>query len=377
MINFDNAATTFPKPETVNAAVLEAIEKYGGNPGRSGHRLSVDTAEAVYLSRKKAASFFGAETENVIFTLNCTEALNFAIKGVMNRYGGHIVISDFEHNSVVRPVFSLSKKGVNYSVAHIYPDDNMTVNSFNNAIRPDTRLIVCTAASNVTGQIPPIEKIAELCKRRNICFIVDAAQAAGVIPLKIGNGINFICAPGHKGLYGPSGTGLLISDGKYRLSPLIEGGTGSLSMVFEQPSFMPDSLESGTVNVIGIHALGKGIDFVSSKGTENIRKHEEMLCDRFINGISHTDGIRIYRENGGNYAPIVSFNAEGFTSNELASLLSNDGIYLRGGLHCSGMAHTTLGTAPDGTLRFAPSVFNNTSQVDELIYSLKKILKKP
>ncbi len=377
MVNFDNAATTFPKPEIVNAAVAYAIRRYGGNPGRSGHSLSSETADAVYLSRKKTASFFGAEPENVVFTLNCTEALNFVIKGALPDFRGHIVISDNEHNSVVRPVFSLSKRGARYSSFHIYPDDEKTVASFSNALRPDTRLVVCTAASNVTGQMPPIERIAEICRRRNIRFAVDAAQAAGVIPLEAGKGINFICAPGHKGLYGPMGTGILVSDGKYPLSPIMEGGTGSMSMVFEQPSFMPDSLESGTVNVIGIYALSKGIDFVSEKGIENIRLHEEKLCQMFIDRASEIPEIKIYREKEGKYAPIVSFNVKGFTSGEIASMLSAEGFCLRGGLHCAGMTHTAIGTAPDGTVRFAPSVFNNANQVEELVHSLKKILKKP
>lgn len=377
MVNFDNAATTFPKPESVTVAVFEAMKIYGGNPGRSGHRLSSDTADAVYLSRKKIASFFGAEPENVVFTPNCTTALNFVIKGTLPDFRGHIVISDNEHNSVVRPVFSLSKRGARYSSFHIYPEDERTVASFNNALRPDTRLVVCTVASNVTGQMPPIERIAEICRRRNIRFAVDAAQGAGVIPLKIGNGINFICAPGHKGLYGPMGTGVLVSDGKFPLKSVIEGGTGSMSMIFEQPQFMPDILESGTVNVPGIYALSKGIDFVSGKGIENIRLHEENLCKAFIKGVSEIPEIKIYREKGARYAPIVSFNANGFTSGEMALMLNDEGFCLRGGLHCAGMTHTAMGTAPDGTVRFAPSVFNSENQVRGLVSSLKKILKKP
>lgn len=374
MINFDNAATTFPKPETVNAAVLEAIEKYGGNPGRSGHRLSVDTAEAVYLSRKKAASFFGAEPENVVFTLNCTEALNFAIKGVMNRYGGHIVISDFEHNSVVRPVFSLSKKGVNYSVAHIYPDDNMTVNSFNNAIRPDTRLVVCTAASNVTGQIPPIEKIAELCKRRNICFIVDAAQAAGVIPVTLNMGANIICAPGHKGLCGPTGTGVLVTDGKFSLKTIIEGGTGATSLELTQTDFMPEHLESGTLNTVGVCGLEAGINYITMMGLENIYHHENTLCDIFLDGLKNTDGIITYRT-GEHFVPLVSFNLKGTPAHELATALSYEGFALRGGLHCAPLAHKTIGTLPEGTVRFSPGVFNSQKDTVNLVNTLKKFAK--
>ncbi|MGN0654289.1 MAG: aminotransferase class V-fold PLP-dependent enzyme [Oscillospiraceae bacterium] len=376
MVNFDNAATTFPKPETVTAAMEEALLKYGGNPGRSGHKLSLQTAEAVYSTRKICADFFGAEPENVVFTLNCTHALNYAIKGAM-RENGHIITSDLEHNSVIRPINSLTKNGAEYSIAHVFPDDEKTLCSFEELIRPDTKLIVCTAASNVTGQRLPIEQIAKLCDRKNICFIVDAAQGAGVIPIKIGGGINFICAPGHKGLYGPSGTGILVSDGKYSLKPIIEGGTGSLSMDINQPDFLPDALESGTVNTAGIYALGKGVEFVMQTGLKEIFCHEEMLCQRFLRGLQKIDGTKAYRHKGALYVPIVSFNAEGFSSNELASLLGEEGFCLRGGLHCAGIAHTAIGTAPDGTVRFAPSVFSTAKEVDDLLFCLKKILQKP
>jgi len=265
MIYFDNAATTFPKPVQVINSMKRAVTEYGGNPGRAGHALSLKTAEAVFEARGKCADFFEAEIEHTIFTLNCTHALNMAIKGIVpvlakqsvsgglpSADGVHFVISDLEHNAVARPVHSLSKTGsITYSIAKSFDDDSQTIKSFESQINAKTKAVVCTAASNVTGKIMPYSKIAELCQKRGICFILDAAQCGGVIPIKIGNGINFICCSGHKGLYGPMGTGLLITDGKYRLKTFIEGGTGSNSSTLEQPNDLPDRFESGTINTPG------------------------------------------------------------------------------------------------------------------------------
>lgn len=373
MVNFDNAATTFPKPVAVKKAVAEALEKYGGNPGRSGHRLSMETASAVFHARNECAAFFGAEPENTIFTLNCTHALNLAIKGVMSD-GGHIVTSDMEHNSVIRPINAL--KGCRMSIAHIYDDDDKTFAAFDELVTPETRAVVCTSASNVTGKIPPFKRIAKMCQRKGVCFILDGAQGCGVIPIEIGNGINFICTAGHKGLYGPAGTGLLITDGKYPLSTIIEGGTGSDSLLYEQPAFLPDRLEAGTINTVGIIGLGRGVAFVREKGIENIVSFEDGLCRMFTDGLGRMNNVRVYRSNIGNYVSVVSFNIYGKTPNEVASELSEEGFCLRGGLHCAGIAHRTLGTAPDGTVRFAPSVFNNAGQTAALIAAIKKISQK-
>ena len=374
MINFDNSATTFPKPYPVRKAVDEALVRYGGNPGRSGHELSIKTAEAVYAVRKSAAEFFGAQTENVVFTSNCTHALNLAIKGVMNG-GGHIIISNLEHNSAARPVYALSKAGCTFDIADAVADDAAAAENFERLIRPDTKAIVCTLGSNVTGRITPYKKLGEICRRHNICFIADGAQACGVLDIKLSDGINILCTAGHKSLYGPSGTGLLVSDGKFPIVPLMEGGTGSTSLELVQPDFLPDSLESGTVNTMGIIGLGAGIGFVSSKGTERIFAHEAELCRQLIDGLRPFKRVRIYRGEG-NYLPIVSFNADGMTSNELASELSRRGFALRGGLHCSGLAHKAIGTAPEGTVRFSPSVFSTPQQTKLLIGEIGRICGK-
>ena len=370
VINFDNSATSFPKPEGVRRAVSEVLLKKGGNPGRSGHRLSMDAAEIIYRARSTAASFFGAETENTVFTSSCTHALNLAIKGAAPN-GCHILISDLEHNSAARPVYALSKMGYSFDVFHI-DDDWKTAESIERLVRPDTAMLICTLGSNVTGKIPPYKMIGEICRRRGMCFIADGAQASGAADIKLSDGINILCTAGHKSLYGPTGTGLLLTDGTFGIKPLMEGGTGSSSLELEQPDFLPDGLESGTVNVCGIAGLEAGIRFVLSKGINAIRHHEETLCRRLINGLMKIDGVTLYRGRG-NYLPIVSFNIDGYTSNEAAAALNDRGFALRGGLHCAGLAHNALGTAPEGTVRFSPSVFNSISETDALICSIRAL----
>ena len=371
IVNFDNAATTFPKPPEVRRALNEAILRYGGNAGRGGHRLTLATSEKVYDTRQSAADFFGASPENVVFTLNCTYALNLAIQGIMSD-GGHIIISSIENNSVARPVYALSKnKNVYYSIAPAYDDDGRFLESLKSLIRHDTKLVVCTIAGNVTGRIMPVREIAEICRKNNICFIADGAQACGILDVGLSDGMNILCTSGHKGLYGPSGTGLLISDGKFRINPVIQGGTGSSSMNLIQPDFLPDSLESGTLNTAGVIALKAGIDFVRSKGTENIYAHENRLCEKFISLLDR-EKVDVYRTEGVKYAPVVSFNIKGMAPEAAAEALSDRGYCLRAGFHCSPIAHKTLGT-DEGTVRFAPSVFNNEKQVYGLANEIKKL----
>lgn len=370
LVNFDNAATTYPKPKEVRLAVNNAVEMLGGNAGRGGHQLAARTSAAVFSSRETIAEFFGAEAENVVFTLNCTAALNMAVKGIMHD-GGHLIISGMEHNSVARPAAALAiEKKIMLSVADVYSNNEMTVDSFRNHIRPDTKAIVCTYASNVTGQLMPIKKIADLCKEKGICFIVDGAQVCGIIDVKLSDGINILCTAGHKGLYGVTGTGLLITDGKYKIHPIIEGGTGSSSTGLKQPDFLPDSLESGTMNVLGAISLKSGIDFINRIGVERIRRHEERMCDIFINGLKNDKRIKIYRRNECEYVPIVSFNISGVPSEKTAQLLSEKGFCLRAGFHCAALAHSTLGT-DNGTVRFAPSVFSREKDVIRLVKTIK------
>lgn len=365
IINFDNAATTFPKPLSVRKAAAEALEKYGGNAGRGGHALAMGTAAAVYSARETAAEFFGAEPENVVFTLNCTHALNMAIHGIMHS-GGHLIISGLEHNSSARPAARLAQTGqAELSVAEVFPDDERTVESFRKLIRRNTKAIVCTLASNVTGQMLPWKAIGELCREKNICFIADGAQACGIADVKLSDGINILCTAGHKALYGAAGTGLLITDGKFPIEPIIRGGTGSASASLVQPTLLPESLESGTLNTPGIMSLKAGIEYVKKLGIPKIAAYEENICRRFISGLSKNGKVTVYRSPTARYAPIVSFNIDGIHSEKAAARLAEEGYCLRAGFHCAALAHAQLGTK-DGTIRFAPSVFSRKEDAERL-----------
>lgn len=372
-IYFDNAATTYPKPPSVVEAVKNAVLRYGGNPGRGGHMTSQTAAEAVYKVRAKAAEMFGAEPENTVFTLNCTHALNMAMKGLI-RPGDKMAISPYEHNAVARPAYALSRLGVHVEVPEAGESDGEIIEGFKKIITPEFKLCVCTAASNVTGRLMPINEIAEICGENGVPLIVDGAQACGTVPLKMSDGINILCTPGHKGLYGPTGTGLLISDGKYKLGTIIEGGTGATSGELEQTSFMPERLESGTLNTVGILGLGAGIDYVKNIGMKRIKAHEEALCGIISDGMKNAGNFKIYSR-GEKSVPILSFNIEGIPAPRLAGALSEAGFALRGGLHCAYLAHKTIGTFPDGTVRFSPSAFSSERDVVSLVNYLKKICK--
>ena len=373
MVYLDNAATTYPKPPSVIGKASWAMVNYGANPGRAGHKLSMETAEAVFYARQQCADFFGAKTENVCFMLNCTTALNTAIKGILTP-NSHIITSDLEHNAVLRPLHSVSKRdGITYSVAKVSEDDGETVQNFKRLIKRNTKAIVCTAASNVTGRILPYKQLARLCNEHGLCFILDAAQGAGVLPISLADGINIICAAGHKGLYGPMGTGLMITDNKFRLQTLVEGGTGSASSDPEQPEFLPDRFESGTINTSGAIALGSGVSFVREKGMTAICEHEWQLCKYAHTRLNQNKNVILYGDFDRHSAPLFSFNIKGNTSEQTAAKLSDLGFCLRGGLHCAYLAHRKLGTLNTGTVRFAPSVFTTKAEVNAFLRAVNKI----
>ncbi len=371
IVNFDNAATTYPKPPEVRLAVEKAVVLCG-SAGRGGHPIAARTSELVYAAREAVAEFFGAQPDQVAFTLNCTHALNLAIQGTAVQ-GGHFVISNLEHNSVLRPVYALAKAGrIRYSIATVSGDDARTVRNFAAALRPDTRAVVCTIASNVTGQILPWREIAALCQKRGICMIADGAQACGILPVTLADGINILCTAGHKGLYGITGTGLLVSDGAFLLPPLMQGGSGSLSDQPDQPDFMPDVLECGTLNVIGAASVRAGIGFVRKQGLDALLRKETELCDLLIHRLSAMPEVRIYRKSDASYVPIVSFNIGEIPSEEAAAALAEQGFCLRAGLHCAPLAHHTMGTK-GGTVRFAPSVFSRPQDVLALADAVGKL----
>lgn len=374
----DNAATTFPKPMQVIAAANNCLKNYSANPGRAGHALSIKAAEAVYKSRKKCADFFGCNNaENVIFTLNCTTAINFVLKGVLNS-GDHVICSCFEHNAVLRPLNALKDIGVEYDVAHAFIDnDDATVNAFEALIKDNTKMIICTHASNVFGAIMPIGRIAELCKNYGILLLVDAAQTAGVLPINTQKlGIDYLCVATHKGLYSPMGTGVLIAN-KPIDKTLIEGGTGSMSIIEKQPEILPDRFESGTINLSGIAAISAGIDFVNSKGIDNIYKNELVLMQYLYRGLEKNKNIILYtpysKRNA--FVPLLSFNVKDMHSEETAEKLNSFGIAVRAGLHCAPLAHKTMGTISSGTVRVAPSVYTTYSDIEYFLNCTKKITK--
>lgn len=378
MIYFDNAATTFPKPQTILPALQSAALVYGGNPGRSGHKVSLRAAEKVYEVRKKAADFFGAEVENTIFATNCTHALNMAIKGLM-KSGGHVVTSCLEHNSVLRPLHKLQKDGViTYTVVDVMGDNADILTKLEKAIRHDTKAIVITHASNVLGRVMPVAEIGRLCDRRGLKLVVDAAQSAGVLSIHVGEmGIHILCMPGHKGLYGATGTGLMILNGIDPIDTLLEGGTGSVSNSLDQPEFNPDRYESGTLNTCGILTLGAGLDFVRRRGISNLYRHEMALCRYAWQELRKIPGITVYQDSFemGKNVPILLFNIDGMNSMETAKLLDEAGFGLRGGLHCAPLVHERLGTAEQGGVRFSPGAFNQMPEVTAFVGKIKKIVK--
>lgn len=378
MVYFDNAATTYPKPQSIQFAVSDAVKSYGGNPGRSGHRVSMRVSEKVFEVRQKVAAFFDAEPENVVFTVNCTHALNMAIKGVMEG-GGHIITSCLEHNSVLRPIYAMHEAGkVTYSVADVFEDGDRTLAVFTDLIRPDTKAIVCTYASNVSGTVLPIRKLSALCKQYGLVFIVDAAQAAGMLPVHVKEmGIDILCTAGHKGLYGATGTGLMILNEGAKLATLIEGGTGSNSLELAQPDFMPDRFESGTLNTVGILSLGAGLDFVAHRGINDIYRYEMALCARVYNEMKQMPHVDLLTQSFrlGEKVPIISFNIKGVDSMAVTENLSRKGYMLRGGFHCAALAHRYFGTEEQGAVRFSPGHFNKPQQINAFLSEIKKIQK--
>lgn len=377
MIYLDNAATTSKKPPNVKKTVEYAIDNLSANPGRSGHSLSVKAADAVYRTREKTASFFGTEgAENVVFTMNCTHSINCVLKGELKR-GDHVIVSSFEHNAVMRP---LVKTGILYSVAAVsLESDDETVENFAEKIKPNTKMIFCTGASNVFGKMLPIAKLGKLCKERGILFGVDAAQIAGVIPLNMEkDNIDFLCVAPHKGLYAPMGTGVLIAR-KPITGTVIEGGTGTNSIDMFQPESLPERLESGTLNVPGIAGISAGLDFVTNRGIDKIYTHELSLIQKAYTGLSKISEIRLYTPfpEKGKYAPVLSFNVKGLDSPIVGEMLSKHGIATRGGLHCAPAAHNFMNTLETGAVRISTGAFNTESEISSFLRILKeKILKK-
>lgn len=381
MIYLDNSATTYPKPATVINAVYNSFKYYSANPGRSGHKMSLKTAEKVFNCRQKFKSFFNINDENnVIFTPSCTFSLNTVIKGLLKE-NDHIIISSLEHNSVLRPVEKLKQtKNVQHSIAEVdLYDNDKTIDNFRSKINEHTRLIVCTHASNVFGIRLPVERICALAHQYNIPFCLDSAQSAGVFDIDINNSnFDFVCCAGHKGLYGPMGIGVLIINNQKLLDTLIEGGTGSESSNPNVPVFNPDRFESGTLNIPGVIGLSAGLDFVQNKGIYNIAKSEIKLLKRLYHSLSDIKGVKLYtKEPDLNIcAPVLSFSIKDTSSEEVSGFLNQKyNIATRAGLHCASLAHKFMGSEEFGTVRISPSYFTTERDISVLTNAVYNFCK--
>lgn len=376
MIYLDSAATSFLKPAAVSQAMEEALRSMS-SPGRGGYSEAMRAANTLFECRSELAELFGAENpENVVFTMNATHALNIAIKSLVPP-GGRVVTSGYEHNAVTRPLAAI--KGVQTVVAAgplFQP--NMVVQAFDRCITPETSAVVCNHVSNVFGFVQPVEAVGKLCRERGVPYIIDASQSAGMLSLDIkALGAAFIAMPGHKGLYGPQGTGVLICGGGSCI-PLMEGGTGSVSIQQEMPDFLPDRLEAGTHNMPGIAGLLEGVRFVRRNSPEQICQHERRLALQASEGLRRIPGVMVcgrrdlYAQTG-----VLSFlPPENMDVEEIGNELSARDIAVRTGIHCAPLAHTTAGTLDTGTVRVSFSYFNTEDEVDTFLNVVDQILSK-
>ena len=377
MIYLDNAATSFPKPLIVNTSIFSYLKLSCANPGRSGHHMSVQCGRKVFEVRQKLADFFNIQNPlNIVFTKNTTEALNFAIKGFLKE-GSHVITTCMEHNSVLRPLFTLKKDNfISLSVINADSSGLVDPQDVLDSINSKTSLIVCTISSNVNGIVMPILDIGKIAKEKGIKFLVDGAQGAGILNIDVQKmNIDFLAFTGHKSLLGPQGTGGLYVKDSSLLIPIIQGGTGSHSESLYQPDFLPDSLEAGTLNTPGIIGLSSSIDFINEIKIDNIQKEKGVLIKRLYNGIQEIKNTKIYSPkeielNSG----IVAFNINGKESSYVCERLDSEyDIECRGGIHCAPLAHKHFNTMSQGIVRLSPGYFNNLDEIDYTIKAIKNI----
>ncbi len=378
-IYLDNAATTFPKPEQVYQAIEHALRNIGVGPGRGIHSRGLEATRVVFESRETLSAFFGIkDSSRLVFTHSATEGLNLAITGLLKR-GEPVVSTTMEHNSVARPLYRAAQCGVRVTWVQCDTQGFVDTEMIKSAIRPETRLIALSHCSNVNGSVQPVEEIGRLARRSGVLFLVDAAQSAGLIPMDVGElNIDLLAAPGHKGLLGPMGTGVLYIAEGVELSPLTVGGTGGYSDSFEQPEAMPERYESGTLNAPGIAGLGAGVDFIRSTGVEVIRKKESHLASILSEGLRDIARVRLHgRENPGRHCGPVSFSVEGVDPSEVGFTLDREyDISVRVGLHCAPAAHRTIGTWPRGTVRVSPGFFNTEKEIEMFLGAVRNIAGK-
>jgi cysteine desulfurase family protein len=379
MIYFNNAATTWPKPDSVYKAANDFFRNSGMNPGRSGSMEKIDAVQLIYEIREKVADFFSIKNSaHLVFNSGATESLNTVIKGVLKK-GDHVITSKLEHNSVIRPLERLiTEKEI--EVDYIDFDQKsaeVDYKELKNKIKDNTKLIVSSHASNVLGTVNDLEKIGEIAAAENILFLVDAAQSAGVIPIDVDKmKIDFLAVPGHKSLFGPPGIGALYVRNMETLLPLKEGGTGTNSLKTLQPEIMPDYLEAGTLNTVGIIGLGAGLDFILNQGLKNIHQKEMKLLKEIIDGLTSLPKIKVYgKKDIENRTAVTAFNLDNYSSNQLAFKMQNEyDIQIRGGLHCAPLLHKFLGTDNQGMLRISPGYYNTEAEVNEFLNILESLI---
>lgn len=382
-IYLDNAATSFPKPEAMLAAMINYSQTIGASPGRSGHGLSIDAGRSVFETREKLARLFNIEDPlRIAFTKNVTEAINVVLFGLLKR-GDHVLTTSMEHNSVMRPLRFLQSQGVELSVIPCSSQGELDPNDFYRALQKNTKLVVMTHASNVTGTIMPVEEIGKMTSNRgDVLLCVDAAQTAGALPIDVKNmSIDLLAFTGHKSLYGPQGTGgLYIRKGlDQQITPLMRGGTGSRSEFEAQPEFMPDKYESGTPNAIGLTGLGAGVSFILEQTIEAVRAKEEQLTFRFLQQLKEEkDQVTIYGPNDAQrQTAVVSFNLKNISPSDAALYFEEKwGIMCRPGLHCAPAAHKTIGTFSRGTVRFSFGFFHSEKDIDTAAAAVRDLLQK-
>ncbi len=386
MIYLDNAATSWPKPPGVVEAMTRFMEQVGANPGRSGHRLSVEAGRIVYEARELVAALLHlSDPLRVVFGANATEALNLAFRGYL-RPGDHVVTSSMEHNSVMRPLRALAagQQGgpIDLTVVPCSPQGFLRPEDLEAALRSNTSMIALSHASNVCGSLLPVREAGAVARRHGCLLLVDAAQTAGVYPIDMeADRIDLLAFTGHKGLGGPTGTGGLVIGERValeRLAPLKRGGTGSRSELEEQPGFLPDVFESGTANAVGLAGLAAGLRWILDRGVGAIRQHEVALASQLITGLDETEAVTVFGgKDAARQTATVSFNLSGLEPSEVGLRLDDEyEIMCRVGLHCAPAAHRTLGTSPGGTVRFAPGAFNTMAQVDEALQAVREIARQ-
>ena len=373
MIYFDNAATSLPKPPSVGHAILESLGSFGG-AGRGGHPAALAASRRIFQARKAAANLLGSVPERTVFTSNATESLNIAIAGLLTP-SDHVITTALEHNSVLRPLYRLRSAGMGLSVVDSDADGQLDYDGFRSGLRPDTKAVVCTHASNLTGTLTDLDFVSGFCRENNLLLILDASQTAGVFSISADKtGIDVLCFTGHKGLLGPQGTGGLCVRQGLSISPLKVGGSGLHSFSETHSAELPESLEAGTLNAHGIAGLLAGIGYIQETGIDTIRDRELALSRLFLEGVGSIPGLRVYGDHSCPHAPIVTLNIGNLDSGTVGDLLSgNYGICVRCGAHCAPLAHIALRTQEQGAVRFSFSSFNTETEIQTGIDALAEI----